>query len=324
MNLTLRRRTGKGFTLIEMLLVMVIMSVIVMALISYTEERTEALRRDRTVLQIQQIQNAALAYYVSNSTWPNTVNDLQVAGFLPRNVTIVNPWGNNYYMNADDSKGTFAVCTGVEGSTKEEASALADILTSRLPSGFTSNEPADTNCSPSMSATVNCNNPLCTVTSFINIPGQNLNNARSINFAGMYHNGACVPVPTCPGATSGPNSMAPAIMVVPVSVSGVLDSNSRVYPLSSFTAFATPIGTNPPGPPACFSSALTPCDMTKGGIPSPNGQYWRVCLQVITSDGEVTSFSNPDWGSEATIMAITRCVPNQEPFGTSFDVWSSD
>lgn len=322
MNLTLRRR--KGFTLIEMLLVMVIMSVIVMALISYTEQRTEALRRDRTVLQIQQIQNAALAYYVSNSAWPASVNELQTAGYLPRNVTIVNPWGNNYFMNADNTRGTFAVCTAVEGSTTEEASALADILTSRLPSGFTSNEPADTNCSPTMSSAVNCSNPLCTVTSFINIPGQNLNNARSVNFAGMYHNGACVPVPTCPGAISGPNSMLPAIMVVPVSVSGVLDSNSKVYPLSSFTAFATVSAPNPPGPPACFSSAPTLCDMSSGGIPSPNGQYWRVCLQVITSNGAINSITNPNWGSEATIMAITRCVPNQEPFGTSFDVWSSD
>ena len=37
------------------------------------------------------------------------------------------------------------------------------------------------------------------VTAQVTTPGQNLNNARSVNFVGIYHNGACVPVPNCPG-----------------------------------------------------------------------------------------------------------------------------
>src|SRR6185295_12957830 len=106
MNRITKRSTG--FTLIEMLLVLVIMSFIVIAIIGYTEQRSDALRRDRTVLQIQQIQNAAIAYYISNSAWPSAVSDLQTAGFLPNTMTIANPWGNPYFMAADNSTGTFA------------------------------------------------------------------------------------------------------------------------------------------------------------------------------------------------------------------------
>lgn len=317
-----KRQWLKGFTLIEMLLVLVIMSFIVLAIIGYSEQRSDALRRDRAILQIQQIQNAAIAYFIGNSSWPATMTDLQNAGYLPRNITIVNPWGNQYYMRADNTTGTFAVCTAVVGgNTNEESTALATILVGRLPLTQISSQSAATNCSPAMTVATSCADPTCTILSVINVPGQNLNNARSVNFAGVYHNGACVPVPACPGATTGPNVMRPAIIVAPVSVSGNYDSNSRIYPLSSFTASVTDVPSSTPRD--CDNGAPTPCDIGTG-IASPTNLYWRVCLQVITSSGAVTSATNPSWGSQATVMAITRCVPNNEAYGSSFSVFNNN
>ena len=38
----------------------------------------------------------------------------------------------------------------------------------------------------------------CEVVAAVNIPGQNLNNAGAVTFAGLYYHGGCVPVPQCP------------------------------------------------------------------------------------------------------------------------------
>src|SRR5436853_2483458 len=65
-------RQNRGFTLIEMLLVLAISSSMILLLINFTTRKTEDARRDKTVLQIQQLMNAALSYYVNNSAWPIT------------------------------------------------------------------------------------------------------------------------------------------------------------------------------------------------------------------------------------------------------------
>lgn len=310
----------KGFTLIEMLLVLVIMAVILLAIASYTQQRTDALRRDRTVMQIQQIENAALAYYISQSTWPTNIAQLQLAGFLPRQTTINNPYGNSYFMNANNTTGTFAVCTEVLAGNPNTATATAQTIAGRLPMGFiVDTTPTDANCLPSQTPRTTCADNNCTVVSVINIPGQNLNNARAVNFAGVYHHGGCVPVPACPGT-----NMTPAILAIPVSVSGMYSNTTTIYPISSFTAYATAPGNlNTPGPSQCTNSAVPEaCDLGSGGIASPTGMYWRVCLQIYTEKGLITASTNSIWASETGIVALTRCVPQNEPFGSSFSVWS--
>ena len=174
----------------------------------------------------------------------------------------------------------------------------------------------------------------------VNIPGQNLNNARSVNFAGYYHHGGCVPAPFCP------SNMAPDILVVPVSLYGLNDvsADSTYYPLYGFTAYAnggvnaaSSAPNSTPDVPSNVAdcenpSVATQCNSTCGsnGAGGPctaittvgNQLYWRVCLIVRTEKGVVGQTATNAWGQYATVLAITRCVPLNENAGSDFTVWT--
>src|SRR5262249_9514404 len=88
----------KGFTLVEMLLVLVITATLIYAALGYFQQRTLQMRMDRTSIQMQQILNAGLAFYVANSNWPTDITtDLQ-GTYLP-NITPTNPWGQTYTIS---------------------------------------------------------------------------------------------------------------------------------------------------------------------------------------------------------------------------------
>ncbi len=350
-----RNKHNIGFTLLEMLLVLVIISAIITAILGYTLQKTDELRRDRAALQMQQILNAGMAYYIDHSKWPTNPNNnnnnlgtcdpqnnsdltlLQQGNYLPqyKNINlplgvINNPWGQPYSINCDPKANTFIVKTTIPpGTTSSTGSEnTANILAGRLPMATVTGTPATT------------------VVAQVNIPGQDLNNARAVNYADIYHSGGCVPVPTCPGIPSSPTAttqtvMVPQIFVIPVSVSGSNDPTPspgpgpnppspvvNVYPISSFTAFA--LGPSDPdtNPPPCNSvtggsgdsASLAQCSNTTGDFKSG---FWRVCLNVVTERGAVTpdSSDQPSTFSMGSILAITRCAPQNEPTGADIGIW---
>lgn len=312
-----------GVTLLEVMLVMVIMSSFIVMGVGYMQQRAANLRMDRTSAQIQQILNAGLAYYVNNGTWPTKLADL-VPSYFPSKPK--NPWGggeDSYRVGVlsngtDNKSGSFFVWTSLTMGAGNEAaaSATAKIIAGKLPFGYVADTTADDGQAPPEEAA--CTKATCTVVSFVNIPGQNLNNATAINFAGLYHHGGCVPVPSCPVDKNG-NTMTPSVFIVPVSVSGVNDSPAtNVYPISSFTGYATGDGTSST-PAECTGStegANAPACPT-----DPSGQkYWRACLDLITERGSLAG--TDDWGQYVTLMALTRCAITDEPSGSPFTVFS--
>lgn len=313
MSLSLSK--NKGVTLIEVLLVLVIASSILLMIISYSNQKLNQLRMDRTVMQMQQILNAGLAYYVNTGKWPEStdLSDLQPA-YLP--TTFKNTWGGTYKIKSD-VLGLFTVTLDLADKMSKSATtdALLGTLAGQLPTGV-------------------ANLADRTVTAQVNIPGQNLNNARAVNFASIYSSGACVPAPKCPG------TMKPQIMVVPVAVRGVIDGTTSdaetptVYPLTSFTAFAR--GANDKGDPIEISPL--DCAIEKPKTPRAclgtdsdvkGTKYWRVCLSVVTENGLAypTKGTGPDKDRQGlqlgSVLAITRCAPATEnPTGTSFKVFT--
>lgn len=333
------RKKISGFTLLEMLLVLAIISSIMIMLLGYVTQKGDELRRDRLTLQTQQLLNIGLTYYVNNGKWPQKGTDpktpeiidathpLVTEGYLP--AAPKSPWGKDFLISNDPVTGKFSVETDVTKTVDR------DIVAGRLP--FATANPADTK-----------------LIAAVNIPGQNLNNARSVNFAGIYHPGACVPAPKCP------LGMSPDIMVIPVSVSGLNDEGKKnVYPISSFTGYAygewssiypktTPVKPTDGAPALCNSpyDQPTPCEAGNEGYVDPitrtivipkgtidnDTAYWRVCLNIITEKGDVNN-PNPDdlppqkkhweWGGSVSVLAITRCVPKNEPSGSNFKVWKS-
>jgi prepilin-type N-terminal cleavage/methylation domain-containing protein len=324
----------RGFTLIEMILVTLIISTILVMVISYTTRRGEEFRRDKAVTQIQQTLNAGLAFYMDNSRWPEctptlgcvlepdpaSANTLQERGYLP-NVKILNPWGGNIFTSNPTnnitgfSRKLFSVCIQIPPS--EVAATTAGLIAAQLPMGVAT---ADLTCNDETDLTTPCTDPTlpCNVISSVNIPGLNINNARSVNFTGIYRNGACVPAPECP------HGMAPEIIVAPTQVNGMnnglVGGSAEVFPISSFTATAK--GPISPNPEVCTDTRREDCSANLGtGIPSPNGNYWRVCLIIETTQGKL---QGSGWQKESgSVMAMTRCVPTGEPAGSDFDVFQN-
>lgn len=336
------QQKSKGFTLLELLLVLAISSSLVVLMLNYTTQKSDEMRRDKTVLQMQQILNAGLSYYVNNSSWPVTggcggptpslVTAMLTPNYIPQTTPIMaNSYGaQSYYLNCMSTGAATNPPTPLfYVYTQINTPVNASIIAGRLPMAFATTLAGAQANPPTQDAT--CKNgalgPGCTnVVSFVNIPGQNLNNARSVNFAGTYSSGACVPAPNCPAG------MKAEIFVVPASVNGVFDDPNcaagpscpaNTYPMSSFTAFAVGKSTTDPsaasvgtmatgandptgatGPLDCSVPAAPwnmPCvgasasaysatsGANWGAAPTdPAGTlYWRVCLAVMTSKGPV-------------------------------------
>lgn len=346
--MTFYQHKFKGFTLLEMMLVLGIMGGIIVLGINYSTRQVAQERRDKTAMQIQQILNAGLAYYTTNGRWPvpggtcnfasNATNNatapaslatLTASGYLPSSISN-NAFSYPYRVACDSvTGGVFYVITQFDS----KANAL--ITGGEVPVAYLSDQYG------------NPSNTGLYVTSQVTTPGQDLNNARSVNFVGIYHHGACVPVPACPGydaataaCATGTNCMTPQIMVAPASVSGVSTTNKvDAYPITSFTAYAIGPGTasglmSCPAvvpPDTTPSSRVTPCSWGASGIPngsqaSPSGLYWRICLQVVTGQGVVSSTNTGSggsaWGQFATMVVMTRCTPPKEPFGSDFTVFT--
>lgn len=327
-----------GFTLIETLLVLVIISIIIYASIGYMQQRATQMRFDRTSTQMQQILNAGLSYYVANGNWPTSLTELQNKGFLPK-INMTNPWGNPYTV-AVPNNNLFYVYTEINVVTGKNGGAYAatTAISGTLPLAYTSNSAGNP---PDASKPCGATDAVCYVAAAVNIPGQNVNNATSVNYAGLYHPGACVQVPQCPVDTTGA-TMTPQIYVSPVQVSGTTDANNPndAYPITSFTAYATGGIGGSATPDACGKAAInnvqtglyyqspsTSIGMPCGGTDTryntgtPSGKYWRVCLNLV---GQNQVAKGNAWGQKQTLLAITRCViTNETKTGSTFSVFGN-
>ncbi len=321
-----------GFTLLEILLVLAIVGAILTILVGYYQEQMTAFRNDKTAAQMQQILNAGMAYYVANGAWPSasgsstalhclqqdTTRPECAQQYLPTNLT--SGWMGTYTVNS--TAANLYVTTPITSTTATDASAYASIIAGKLPLGYIA---ATVTGTPPWPSIATCTTTTCNVVASVNVPGQNLSNATAINFAGLYHQGACVPVPTCPVDKNG-TTMTPQVIVVPVQVGGYYDSGSNnVYPISSFTAYAEGGQGAGTSPAACNESpSITPsCASNIAGNAATD--YWRACLQLVTERGDVQNQSpkNTDWGSKITMAAFTRCAVSNEPSGSSFSVYGN-
>jgi competence protein ComGC len=336
----MKTKQKKGFTLVEMLFVILIMSLVLILIMQYGAQRMDQYRRDHAALQMQQILNAGLSYYVSQGKWPDNLDTLKQAGYLPSTLGKA-AYGGSYVAAPS---GTPANTFDVKITADKAATAL--VIAGALPIASVVGK---------------------VVTASVQIPGQNLNNARSVNFGSLYHHGACVPVPSCP------TGMKAEILAVPSGVSGVNDlptktqqpdgsyppcSTSTIinpdgtkvtgdcayinsYPITSFSASATITASGADNrPPSCNNGVPATCyDNVPGaaGAWTPvaaTGKYWRVCLSVVTEKGTVsltgvTAGTGRDPGifwaqAMGTILVVTRCTPSGgEPSGSTLNVWSN-
>lgn len=108
----MRKTYRQGFTLIEILFVIAILSVIASLGISVLQQRAQQLKVERTALQMQQILQAGMAFKAdsSKSEWPvcgDPDSDFSKK-YLPTGLT-GNPWGYPYECYKNGDKTTFIV-----------------------------------------------------------------------------------------------------------------------------------------------------------------------------------------------------------------------
>ena len=104
-----------GFTLLELLLVIVILGIMASMGIALYQRNAVDMKVQKTSSQIQQIMQAASAYYSDNGCWPGstlcTTNPPSFNNYLPAGIN-TNPWGNAYKWNAQSSGQKFQVYSG--------------------------------------------------------------------------------------------------------------------------------------------------------------------------------------------------------------------
>lgn len=319
-------RKALGITLIELLLVASVIGMIMVMMVGFIQQKNEELRRNRTSMQMQTILNAAMSFYIGNGKWPLPAwqDSFAVDYLRPKPPPgWINPWGEIFGINNDTKY--FYVCTDVKTQTN------ASIIAGTLPGGYVSSTGCGEPNTVPTAGTCVADKP-CYAIGAVNIPGQNLNNATAVNFAGVYNPGACVPAPECPVDKDG-NTMTPQIFVIPTSVSGENESGNY-YPINSFTAYAMGQVSNNAQPEskdkvasckdidpiaarACLGSSQSAYDLDS------KYNYWRVCLQISTEKGivQMGSGNNDTWGKDVSVMAFTRCQSSKEYTGTAFGVY---
>jgi prepilin-type N-terminal cleavage/methylation domain-containing protein len=79
----------RGFSLLEMLLVITVLATISVAGVSYLRDKTLNVKLDKTALQMQQWLQASMAYYVDKSDWPADTQALMDDGYIPNDIKYV-------------------------------------------------------------------------------------------------------------------------------------------------------------------------------------------------------------------------------------------
>lgn len=98
-------KNEKGFTMIEMMVVLIIIAVLIGGGIKFYSDYIENARVTKAKAQINVMQAALDAYYAENGEYPETDDDLLTAGISAVDDTTLSakdPWGQNYKYAVDN------------------------------------------------------------------------------------------------------------------------------------------------------------------------------------------------------------------------------
>jgi general secretion pathway protein G len=132
------KKAQNGFTLIELMIVIVIIGILATLLIPRIMERPEEARRIKAKADIKTIESALKLYKIDTGNYPTTEQGIEAlirkpdtspvpnkwreGGYLEGDAVPKDPWGNPYYYTASSSSGT----SGTSGRDYEIVSYGSD------------------------------------------------------------------------------------------------------------------------------------------------------------------------------------------------------
>ncbi len=132
----LRKKRQKGFTLIELMIVIVIIGILATLLIPRIMERPEEARRIKAKADIKTIESALKLYKIDTGNYPTTEQGLEAlirkpdtspvptkwreGGYLEGDEVPKDPWANPYYYTASSTSGGTAGSSGTLGASARD------------------------------------------------------------------------------------------------------------------------------------------------------------------------------------------------------------
>ena len=126
-----RRKHQAGFTLIELMVVIVILGILATIIVPKIMNRPEQARQLKAKMQIEGFETALKLYKLDNGAYPNTEQGLQALvtppatgvsknypkeGYLEKGGVPKDPWGNDYIYLAPGTHGPYDISSyGADG-----------------------------------------------------------------------------------------------------------------------------------------------------------------------------------------------------------------
>ena len=191
----------EGFTLIELLLVIAIISILAALGIMSYRRYFQVNRIDKVAVSMQHVLEAAMAFYVDQSKWPDprgcgasgSDQDDFITDYLP-NANYKSYYGTDFcWKEPQDTKHLFWVAVEVPGDSDGKIH-IAKRLAARLPNAITTSEPDD----PISQSPPPCTDSKCYVRAEITVPGVSTNSIAGMTLAAS---GDCRTAETVAGVT---------------------------------------------------------------------------------------------------------------------------
>lgn len=119
MALNLNRHINRGFSLLELTIVLIIITILASAIVPQLINGYLIKAANKTALDMSSIEEASRAYYLENNNWPTNIAALQTGNYLPSTWNVINPFGlsasapSNYTYNISSTGPALTVSTFV-------------------------------------------------------------------------------------------------------------------------------------------------------------------------------------------------------------------